>query len=352
MTSLGLIALLGSGETSTTGGQVLDQLVSQLPEHPSISVLETPAGFEPNSSVVAGRVADFIRSHLQNQQPSVALIAARRKVSETDPGQDAILEPLYTSDLIFLGPGSPTYAVRHLDGSPAWQITTTRQRHGAALVLASAAAIASGALALPVYEIYKVGEDIHWKPGLDYFAPYGLHLVIIPHWNNNEGGSALDTSRCFMGKERFSRLLDLVPNNYTVLGLDEHTGIILDLPHQNCRVIGKGAVHVLRDGSSTSCPGGCEYPIQTLGNYHPISEKSAGIPAAIFEKASLPRANQPIQEEPPAVPAEVQALFELRQVARAGKNWGESDRLRQVIAGLGWSLKDTPDGPQLIRLLK
>ena len=47
-------------------------------------------------------------------------------------------------------------------------------------IMASAAAIAASAYALPVYEIYKVGEDPHWKPGLDFFSLYGLSLVLVP----------------------------------------------------------------------------------------------------------------------------------------------------------------------------
>ena len=44
---------------------------------------------------------------------------------------------------------------------------------------------------------------------------------------------------------------------------------------------------------------------------------------------------------------EVLALAEQRQVARANKQWGESDRLRDAIAALGWVVKDTKEGPKL-----
>jgi len=47
------------------------------------------------------------------------------------------------------------------------------------------------------------------------------------------------------------------------------------------------------------------------------------------------------------IPAEVTMLIEQRQHARAAKNWGESDRLRDEIAALGWIVKDTKDGPKL-----
>ena len=53
------------------------------------------------------------------------------------------------------------------------------------------------------------------------------------------------------------------------------------------------------------------------------------------------------QRDAVAVPAEVLALVEKRQQARAAKNWTESDRLRDEIASLGWIVKDTKDGPKL-----
>lgn len=54
--------------------------------------------------------------------------------------------------------------------------------------------------------------------------------------------------------------------------------------------------------------------------------------------------------EKAAVPEAVQSLVEERQAARAAKNWGRSDELRDAIAGLGWLVKDTKHGPQLTRL--
>lgn len=61
------------------------------------------------------------------------------------------------------------------------------------------------------------------------------------------------------------------------------------------------------------------------------------------------RANSVLRFEPEAatVSPEVQALLDQRSAARAGKNWAESDRLRDAIAELGWIVKDTKDGQKL-----
>ena len=48
-----------------------------------------------------------------------------------------------------------------------------------------------------------------------------------------------------------------------------------------------------------------------------------------------------------SVSTEVEALLELRKQARASKQWAESDRLRNEIATLGWTVKDTPEGQKL-----
>ncbi len=54
--------------------------------------------------------------------------------------------------------------------------------------------------------------------------------------------------------------------------------------------------------------------------------------------------NEKKQEE---VPAEVKALLDARAEARKLKNWAESDRLRDEIAALGWTVKDSRDGQSL-----
>jgi cysteinyl-tRNA synthetase len=51
------------------------------------------------------------------------------------------------------------------------------------------------------------------------------------------------------------------------------------------------------------------------------------------------------------VPAEIQALVEARAVARATKQWAESDHLRDLLASKGWEVRDGKDG-QKVKSLK
>lgn len=53
------------------------------------------------------------------------------------------------------------------------------------------------------------------------------------------------------------------------------------------------------------------------------------------------------EEKPLTVPAEVQALMDARAAARKAKDWKKSDELRDEIAKLGYTVKDTPQGQQI-----
>lgn len=341
---------MGSGETSAAGGQIFEAVAAQLDRPLVISLLETPAGFELNASRVAGRVADFIISRLQNYSPVVKLIPARKRGTAYSPDSEAVLEELLDSQMIFMGPGSPTYAIRQLRGSLAWAYTRALHRMGAAIVMASAATIALGSAALPVYEIYKVGQDPFWSSGLDFFKPYGLDIVLMPHWNNSEGGSEVDTSRCFIGRERFDPLCAQLPPETRVVGLDEHTGMVLDLARQTGKVLGKGQVHILSDCDERAYSEGEDFPLSALGPFHPVADPVEGIGAETWQAVAQGRQNKAdAQKAPIRVPGEVQKLVDQRQDARQKKNWAESDRLRGEISALGWKVLDTPDGPQLER---
>jgi len=51
-----------------------------------------------------------------------------------------------------------------------------------------------------------------------------------------------------------------------------------------------------------------------------------------------------------SVPNEIIELVEKRQAARAAKDFTEADRIRDLLAEQGWTIKDTKDGPQPVRL--
>jgi len=343
--SLGPIALLGSGETSQAGGRIFETITQRFSHPVKIAILETPAGFELNSPMVASRVGEFLKNRLQNINPQIDVIPARKRGSPFDPNNSQILQPLLQANLIFMGPGSPTYAVRQLKDSLAWDLVRARHHQGAALVFASAAVVAVGAWALPVYEIYKVGEDVSLMPGLDLFADFNLHLSFLPHWNNSDGGNDVDTSRCFVGIERFNYWCSLLPAGHTTIGLDEHTVIIIDFASGNCSVSGVSSVTLSRKSNPEIFQAGSEFPIMELGDFRAPENPETGISARAWEMVSKVLRNA-VPEE---TPTEVAILLEKRQQMRLNQQWAEADALRQEISALGWIIKDTPEGQKIVR---
>jgi hypothetical protein len=279
-------------------------------------------------------------NHLRNFTPETSIIPARKRGTAYSPNDPKIANPILFSNLVFLGPGSPTYAARQLRDTLTWQYLLARHRLGAGLALASAAAIAAGSHVLPVYEIYKVGEDLHWKPGLDLFAYYGLSLIFIPHWNNNDGGSELDTNRCYIGRDRFNTLLEMLPPGQVVVGVDEQTGLAIDFDKRICMIVGSGRVVLIQEGERIVMED--PFSIEELGPFK-LPDPDDGIVPDIWQKAlSVERFRSDGMPEPPQ---EILSLVEQRQKAREAKIWDKADLLRRKIEALGWYVQDTAQGP-------
>ncbi len=340
----GKIAFLGSGETSLAGGRIFEALVRDLKEPLRIALMETPAGFELNSAQVVGRVGEFMASRLQNYKPVIDIVPARKKGSAFSPDDPEVLKPLLYANLIFMGPGSPTYAIRQLKDTLAWDMIRARHRLGAALIFASAATISVGAHALPVYEVYKVGQDMHVVDGLDFFRDFGLHLSFVPHWNNADGGVDLDTSRCFVGMDRFADWCGMVPLENTTVGLDEHTGILLDFEKGVCEVSGVSSVSLVRQCIPEMHPAGATFDLKELGDLQIPSPLEKNIPGHVWEMVCNP---PPLEELPPE---SVVDLADKRLQARMNRQWEESDRLRSEIATLGWMVQDAKEGYTLVKI--
>ena len=339
----GPIILFGSGETLPSSGSAYDFVAQKMTSPLDISFLETPAGFQNNSEKVAKNVADFIERRLSNYHPFSRLIPARAKGTNLSPDNPLILKPMLQSNWIFMGPGSPTYTVKQLENSLILKYLYAMHYCGAALTLSSAAVLAISALTLPVYEIYKVGEDLHWKGGLNFFENYGSNIVFIPHWNNKDGGPDLDTSRCFMGLGRFNKLEEMLSPEIILLGIDEQTAIcIYFIGSNSCNIFGKGSVTIKQDSRTQTFPKG-EYDLAELGINLIVPEREVLVDDSTWDIVTKDQ-----YSEKPQPSTEILSLVNQRESTRKKKNWKEADRIRKKINGKGWDVKDTPDGPVLI----
>ncbi|MHB8375746.1 MAG: hypothetical protein ACYDEB_02165 [Dehalococcoidia bacterium] len=272
----GTLTLIGSGELAPSMSKVHRAMGTRIAGALRPAVVDTPAGFEPNCGDISAKAVAYLERHL-GCKCEVASYRAPGGGGAAEVRR--ALATLQRANYIFAGPGSPTYAVRCWMHSPVLEKIARRLAEGAQLVFASAAAIASGAYALPVYEIFKAGTDLHWVEGTDLLGRYGIRLAIVPHWNNTEGGT-YDTGCCFMGRERFERLEALLDPRAVVLGIDEHTACTIDLAARQCDVTGIGHVTIRRGAQESAHATGTSFPLAMLGSVASADAVRPGGPAA------------------------------------------------------------------------
>jgi hypothetical protein len=207
-------------------------------------LLDTPFGFQENADELTTRIATYFRERVGSE---ITLASFRHSGKATVLEVEQFLAAVDGANYVFAGPGSPTYALRHWRDHGVRDRLVYKVTQGGCLAFASAAAIGLGAYALPVYEIYKVGDDPSWAEGLDVLGEIGVRCAIIPHYNNREGGSH-DTRYCYMGESHLRALESMLPDDVLILGVDEYTACIIDVDAQTVTVRGPGGVTVRRRG--------------------------------------------------------------------------------------------------------
>jgi cyanophycinase-like exopeptidase len=385
-----LIAIFGSGETSPTMTSVHKELTARV-SHPRLNAifLDTPFGFQLNADELVARTITYFRQHVGCE---ITLASFRHSGQATALELEQFLARLQAANYVFAGPGSPTYALRH------WHDTGVRDRlvakvaQGGCVAFASAAAIGLGAYALPVYDIYKVGDDPSWTAGLDVLGQIGVRCALIPHYNNREGGTH-DTRFCYMGEPRLRRLESMLPDDLLILGVDEYTACIVDVEARSVTVRGRGGVTVRRHGIEQYWTK-TTFPLTELQNASPVpgietpsrlepepAEHDTvhrfdvdGLVASILEMESvlqerigdiagvgernrlraemrrlvvrlgdLARDGGRVEVRETVAPL-VDVLLSMRGEARREQRFSDADRLRAILAGCGVEVQDTPTG--------
>ncbi len=256
----GTIALIGSGELSATMVETHKMLLSEASGSGSSLFLDTPAGFQENVDLISGRAVDFFKNRVQDDLKVVSLKSAEHF---TEHSADQFFRLFNDAKYVLVGPGSPTYTVRQLKETPVPSMLNALIARGGCLAVASAAALTVGSHTIPVYEIYKVGEELHWVDGLNILGKAGIDAVVVPHWNNAEGGNH-DTRFCYMGEKRFNRMEAMLPKGKVIIGLDEHTACLLRFSSQTAQVQGLGRVTIRMDGSEVQYSRGEEFSLSEL----------------------------------------------------------------------------------------
>ena len=259
-----ILTIMGSGETAPTMVSTHRALVAQLPQPVNAVVLDTPYGFQENAPELAARAVEYFRQSVNIDIAVAGLLRLHDTHLPADPvAVEKGLRAVTHADYLFAGPGSPTYALRQWTGTQIASIIRSKLHDGGIVTFASAAALTLGVSTVPVYEIYKVGADVSILPGLNILAELGINATVIPHYDNAEGGHH-DTRFCYLGEARLRVFETLLDPETWVLGVDEHTAIVIDLNEKVARVAGKGGVTIRCREHSTVFPTGSTIDLAVL----------------------------------------------------------------------------------------
>ncbi len=375
------IVIMGSGETSPTMVTPHQQIWSATKsKDESAFFLDTPFGFQENVEELTSRISEYFSKSVGLNPKPVVL----RRADESASIIASAVNQLRDAKWIFAGPGSPSYALK------VWRQTGLQNQlekvlEQGTLVFASAAALTIGTKTIPVYEIYKAGEDPYWLDGLNILEKFtGLDAVVVPHFDNTEGGTH-DTRFCYMGERRIRLLEAQLPESTFILGVDEHTGVKFDLDEQNVTVFGRGNLTVRKGEHTWTLPSGQSAAIAELAKQGGVKRTVSSTPIqlptppdaverllesgqvlaavdALLELDDLDRdletraivhglitrlgqmAASPRVDITSVVGPYIEMLLHARQVARQSGRWDEADEIRDQLTSLKVTIKDSAQG--------
>ena len=319
-----ILTLFGSGETSPHMAKNYRNIIENLNYAPQKNILlDTPFGFQENNDALSEKIQDYFLKKIN-------LNLKNLNFKNEEAFQNNFTKILSEADFIFSGPGSPTYA------SKIWlkynfdKLLKSKLNNGVVMAFASAAALTLGTHVIPVYEIYKVGENKELCKGLNILNFLGKDTVIVPHFNNKEGGDH-DTSYCFIGKKRFKSLINGL--DVITIGIDEHTSLTFDLEKSTIDVKGLGNVYFESNEGEFCLKNGETLDIgQINSNYIPYE--------VIQEENKISHIDS---GEEDSIELKISDLIEVRNVARNSKIYEISDNIRDLLISKGIEIEDSDD---------
>lgn len=358
--STGVLALLGSGETAPGMTKVHRQLLKRLPEVRAVN-LDTAYGFQENVPQMTEKLLDYFQTSLHVAFAPLHLTSYE---GSSELERTIFKQQVRAASYVFAGPGSPSYAMAQWQPLGLVDDLNEVLAAGGTLCFSSAATATVGAFCPPIYEIYKVGTAPYWLEGLNVIATFGLHCVVIPHYDNQEGGN-YDTSRCYLGERRLALMEKELPSGVATLGVDEHTALVLDLESDTLRVLGKshgywrfgGEVRVLENGSVTAleelrtldvalAPTAPSAPVPNASDQpsdlaHTVLDGGPGAVEALAQLVQLSATGGAGFIDPTSL---VEGVLAARVNARANGQYELADELRDALVKAGIDVQDTPQG--------
>jgi hypothetical protein len=324
--------------------------------------IDTAYGFQLNVPQMSEKLEDYFATSLLITLKTLHF-SSYEKASELE--RTLFKQQVRQANYVFAGPGSPTYALSQWAPLHFGDDLRSVLEDDGTLCFASAAALTLGAFTAPIYEIYKVGlEAPHWREGLNVLSALGLNCVVIPHFDNNEGGN-YDTRFCYLGETRLLELEGQLPEGVATLGVDEHTAVIFDLANDTVTVKGRSNGYWRLNGEMTVLANETTTSLEALRTFAPSTVRPK-VKEEAAEMASSPVALGNIvaaggESAAPALAQLVQlantggegfidptplveGILNARVNARANAQYDLADELRDALINAGIDVQDGPDG--------
>ncbi len=355
----GTLVILGSGETAPNMVRVYRSIFSDHVHHDGV-MLDTPFGFQENIPQLTAKIVDYFKTSLQF---TVEPASFTNFSNATELERATFRQRVHNADFVFAGPGSPSYAMKQWGPFDFGPSLVSVLDQGGTVCFSSAAALTLGRYTAPIYELYKVGADATWLDGLNVLGELGLNCVVIPHFDNAEGGNH-DTRFCYLGERRLLHLESLLASDVATFGIDEHTAVIIDRGDDSLRVTGRGQAY-WRSGSEQrtlvrderisleelrNAPIRERSLMATEHDVDPLSATALGEQVANWGPGSLDALAQLVRMassggvgriDPSAL---IEGVLSARAAARAARQYELSDQLRNALERGGVLVNDTAQG--------
>ncbi|MHB8511942.1 MAG: Type 1 glutamine amidotransferase-like domain-containing protein [Actinomycetota bacterium] len=228
---MGPLALLGSGEFMPWSAEIDEYMLSTSTSGDgSVAILPTASAPEGDSIFQSWATKGL--EHYKSLGIDAFVIPMRTREEAFNSEYASMLE---RASYIFFSGGNPAYLADSLRDTPFWEAVLERRSQGAALGGCSAGACIMGETAPDPTSIDDPRSAIN-HPGLRVVASH----VFGAHWDQ------LDN----FVKGLRALIKSMVPKDWTLVGIDEDTALVLD--DGDWRVFGRGGVHVSRDGQQVS----------------------------------------------------------------------------------------------------
>jgi cyanophycinase-like exopeptidase len=255
----GRLVILGSGETAPTMVEMHRSVLAAAGPGPAL-ILDSSYGFQENVDTITQKAANYFAESVGRVMTPVQW---RTRLEGLE--LDRVLTAIRRARAVYAGPGSPSYTMRVWGDSGFAEAVEVLIAAGGTGTFSSAAAIALGVVATPTHEMYRGGADPYWLPGTNLLGRLtGINAALVPHYDLQPKNGTHDTRRCYIGERRMRQLEVQLPAGAHLIGIDEHTALILHLSEGKAAVFGRGAVTVRVDGNSQVIPAGTEIPISDL----------------------------------------------------------------------------------------